>query len=64
MTLSIAWIFLLYFQLHYLHKQQVGSSPVEVPASLSLFLKSEKILAMLYIGKGPHYRPFSYAKGN
>jgi hypothetical protein len=28
------------------------------PASLSLFLKCEKIPALLYIGKGPEYRPF------
>jgi hypothetical protein len=26
--------------------------------SLSLFLKSEKIPALLYVGKGPQYRPF------
>jgi hypothetical protein len=53
--------------------QQVGSSAAEgisqavlgssdqqkVPASLSLFLKSEKIPALLYVGKGPAYRPFS-----
>jgi hypothetical protein len=32
----------------------------KVPASLSLFLKSEKIPALLYVGKGPEYRPFSY----
>jgi hypothetical protein len=25
-----------------------------------LFLKSEKTLALLYAGKGPDYRPFSY----
>jgi hypothetical protein len=31
---------------------------LKVPASLSLFLKSEKIPALLYIGKGPEYRPF------
>ncbi len=31
-----------------------------LPASLSLFLKSEKIPALLYVGKGPEYRPFSY----
>jgi hypothetical protein len=31
----------------------------KVPASLSLFLKREKIPALLYIGKGPEYRPFS-----
>ncbi len=51
--------------------QQAGSSAVEgtnqavlgtsdqrkVPASLSLFLKSEKIPALLYVGKGPEYRP-------
>ncbi len=37
----------------------VGSSDQrKVPASLSLFLKSEKISALLYVGKGPHYRPF------
>ncbi len=30
----------------------------KVPASLSLFLKSEKIPALLYIGKGHEYRPF------
>jgi hypothetical protein len=56
--------------------QQEGSSAVEgtsqavlgssdqwmVPASLSLFLKSEKIPALLYLGKGPKYRPFSYTK--
>jgi hypothetical protein len=53
--------------------QQAGSSAVKgtskavlgssdqrkVPASLSLFLKSEKIPALLYIGNGPEYRPFS-----
>jgi hypothetical protein len=52
--------------------QQAGSSVVEgtsqallgcsdqrkVPASLSLFLKSEKIRSQLYGGKGPEYRPF------
>jgi hypothetical protein len=37
----------------------LGSSDQEkVPASLSLFLKSEKIPALLYIGKGPEYMPF------
>jgi hypothetical protein len=30
----------------------------KVTASLSLFLKSEKIPALLYIGKGSEYRPF------
>jgi len=49
----------------------VGSSAVEgtsqdvlgsfdhqkVPASLSLFLKSEKIPALLYLGKGPSLGP-------
>ncbi len=30
----------------------------KVPASFSLFLKSEKIPALLYVGKGPEYRPF------
>jgi hypothetical protein len=25
---------------------------------MSLFLKSEKILALLYVGKGPENRPF------
>ncbi len=52
--------------------QQAGSCAVEgtrqtvlgssdqrkVPASLSLFLKSEKIPALLYVGRGPEYRPF------
>jgi hypothetical protein len=52
--------------------QQAGSSAVEgtsqvvlgssdqrkVPASLSLFLKGEKIPALLYVGIGPDYRPF------
>jgi hypothetical protein len=51
--------------------QQAGSSAVErtsqavlgssdqpnVPASLSLFLKSEKIPARLYEGEEPNYRP-------
>jgi hypothetical protein len=51
--------------------QQAGSSMVEgtsqavlgssdqqkVPARLSLFLNSEKIPTLLYIGKGPEYRP-------
>jgi hypothetical protein len=35
-----------------------SSDQREVPASLSLFLKSGKIPAVLYIGKGPEYRPF------
>jgi hypothetical protein len=52
--------------------QQAGSSAAEgtsqdvlgssdqrkVPASLSLFLKSEKIPALLYLGKGPQQRLF------
>jgi hypothetical protein len=38
----------------------LGSSDQwKVPASLSLFLKSEKIPALLYVGKGHEYRPFS-----
>jgi hypothetical protein len=37
----------------------LGSSDQrKVPASLSLFLKSEKIPARLYVGKRPRYRPF------
>ncbi len=37
----------------------LGSSDLlKVPASLSLFIKSEKIPALLYVGKGPEYRPF------
>jgi hypothetical protein len=37
----------------------LGSSDQrKVAASLSLFLKIEKIPALLYIGKGPEYRPF------
>ncbi len=62
-TQSTAWIFSLYFQLPYLPEetcfQQAGSSDQwKVPASLSLFLKSEKIPALLYVGKGLEYRPF------
>jgi hypothetical protein len=39
----------------------LGSSDLwKVPASQSLFLKSQKIPALLYIGKGPESRPFSY----
>jgi hypothetical protein len=52
--------------------QQAGSSAVEgtnqavmgscdqlnVPTTLSLFLKSENIPALLYVGKGAEYRPF------
>jgi hypothetical protein len=30
----------------------------QVPAGLSLFLKTEKTPALLYAGKGPEYRPF------
>jgi hypothetical protein len=30
----------------------------KVLASLSLFLKSEQIPALLYVGKGPEYKPF------
>jgi hypothetical protein len=33
-----------------------SSDQLKVPASLSLFLKSEKISALLYVGKGPEYR--------
>jgi len=37
----------------------LGSSDQwKVPASLSLFQKCEKIPALLYLGKGPEYRPF------
>jgi hypothetical protein len=35
-----------------------SSDQRKVPASLSLFLKSGKIPAVLYIGKVPEYRPF------
>ncbi len=35
-----------------------SSNQRKVLASLSLFLKSEKIRALLYLGKGPEYRPF------
>jgi hypothetical protein len=31
---------------------------LKVSASLSLYLKSEKIPALLYLGKGLEYRPF------
>jgi len=41
---------------------ELGSSDQwKVPASLSLFLKSEKFPALLYGGKGPVLRPTSYA---
>jgi hypothetical protein len=37
----------------------LGSSDQrKVLASLSLYLKSEEIPALLYVGKGPEYRPF------
>ncbi len=37
----------------------LGSSDQrKVPASLSLVLKTAKIPALLYEGKGPEYRPF------
>jgi hypothetical protein len=40
---------------------ELGSSNQRnIPASLSLFPKSEKIPAMLYIGKEPVFKPFSY----
>jgi hypothetical protein len=40
---------------------ELGSSNQRnIPASLSLFPKSEKIPAMLYIGKGRVFKPFSY----
>jgi hypothetical protein len=56
--------------------QQVGSSAVKgtsqaqlessdqrkVPAGLSVFLKSEKVPALLSLGKGPQYRPLSFTK--
>jgi hypothetical protein len=35
-----------------------SSDQPKVPASLSLFLESEKIPTLLYVGKGPEYRPF------
>jgi hypothetical protein len=34
----------------------VGSSEQKIPASLSLFLKSERIPVLLNEGKGPEYR--------
>jgi hypothetical protein len=37
----------------------VGSSDErKIPASLSPFIKSEKIPAPIYVGKGPEYSPF------
>jgi hypothetical protein len=37
----------------------LGSSDQrKLPANLSLFLKSEKIPSLLYLGKGPEYRTF------
>jgi hypothetical protein len=61
--LSTAWIFPLYFELSYVHEKLVFRKRDlllrwKVPASLSLFLKSEKIPALLYIGRGRMYRPF------
>jgi hypothetical protein len=53
---------------HMTHRQGtsqvvLGSSDGQkVTASQSLFLKSEKIPALLYKGKGPEYRPFSLYK--
>jgi hypothetical protein len=63
---STPWIFPLYFQqrgscvVEGTNHAELGSSDQrKVPASLSLFLKSEKIPALLYAGKGPEYKPFS-----
>jgi hypothetical protein len=51
----------LYFQLPHLKKPLFSKRDFlqwkKVPASLSLFLKSEKIPFLLYLGKGPEYRP-------
>ncbi len=61
-TQSTAWISNLYFQLPYVPEetcfQQVDLLWWKVPASLSLFLKSENNPAPLYVGKGPEYRRF------
>jgi hypothetical protein len=35
-----------------------SSNQQKVPVSLSVFLKSEKVPALLYLGKGPEYWPF------
>ncbi len=35
-----------------------SSDQLKVPANLSLFLKSEKIPTLLYVGKRKEYRPF------
>jgi hypothetical protein len=66
----IAWIFPLYFQLSSLTclREPVFSKLDlllwwKVPASLSLFLKSEQIPALLYVGKGPEYKPFPHFQG-
>jgi hypothetical protein len=41
------------------HFKSLGSTDQrKEPASLSLFLKNEKILAFLYLGKRPEYRPY------
>jgi hypothetical protein len=43
---------------------KLGSSDQrKVPDRVSLFLKSEKIPALLYLGNGSEYRPFSYTTG-
>jgi hypothetical protein len=63
---STAWIFLCIFSSITCLKKPVFTTRGifcggrKVTASLSLFLKCEKILALLYLGKGPKYRPFSY----
>ncbi len=40
-----------------------SSNQLKVPTSLSLFLKSEKIPALLSVGKGPEYRPLPVVLG-
>ncbi len=48
-----------YYMVEGISQAVLGSSDErKVPSSLSLFLKSEKIPALLYKGKGPEYRPF------
>ncbi len=52
----------MYFELPYLPQKPVFRKRDllrwKAPASLSLFVKSEKIPALLYIGRGPTNRPF------
>ncbi len=49
---------LLWWKVHTSQALLGSSDQQKLPANLSLFLKSEKIQALLSVGKGPEYRPF------